>query len=99
MDLNDFIFGTAILLILVALIGGTIINDFYFRPQAAETANQICQDKGYDFYESFSRIGLFSKTPVAIECKYVEKYKEMDIKLRQIYGKELGELNKLDELD
>ena len=75
------------LLIIIALsilFGGYDLC--YREPVAAETANLICQEQGYDFYESFSRIGLFSSTPVAIKCKYVDNYKEMDIALRQTYG-------------
>lgn len=73
------------------LIGGgfiILIDEAYKHPQAAENANQICQEQGYDYYESFKRIGVFGTKPVAIKCKYVDNYKEMDIALRQIYGNE-----------
>ncbi|KKK56584.1 hypothetical protein LCGC14_3063040 [marine sediment metagenome] len=73
-----FIFG----LFVMAPIG--IIDAIYKEPQAAEKANQICQEQGYDFYESFERIGILSKEPVAIKCKYVDNYKEIDMNLRKI---------------
>lgn len=73
-----------LLLVVITPIG--IIDAAYKHPQAAETANQICQSQGYDFYESFKRVGILSKEPVAIKCKYVDNYKEMDIRLRQTYG-------------
>lgn len=37
-------------------------------------------------FSDFERIGLLSNEPVAIKCKYVDNYKEMDIRLRQTYG-------------
>ncbi len=69
-------------LFVMAPIG--IIDETYKRPQAAEKANQICQEQGYDFYESFERIGILSDEPVAIKCKYVDNYKEIDMNLRKI---------------
>jgi len=78
------------LLILWFVIGIPIliIDETVTRPQAAENANQFCKEQGYDFYESFERIGILSTTPVAIECKYVQNYQEMDIALRQTWGGE-----------
>ena len=67
-------FGFLICMLLVA-----IIDNFYIAPSAAENANIICQEQGYDFYESFERIGILSSTPVAIKCKYVDNYKEIDL--------------------
>ena len=81
----------AIIMILVAVIGFLvvipliIIDGAFLYPQAAENANQFCQSEGYDFYERFERIGILSTIPVAIKCKYVDNYKEMDIKLRQTF--------------
>ncbi len=80
------IFFGILLLFLFLLIPIGAIDSIYNLPQAAETANQICQEQGYDFYEDFERIGIFSNEPVAIKCKYVDNYQEMDIKLRQTYG-------------
>ena len=79
-------------LTLFVLVPLAIIDDTYKIPQAAEKANQICQEQGYDFYESFERIGILSNEPVAIECKYVQNYQEMDIDLRQTYGGWLPEV-------
>lgn len=77
---EDLGFGFCILLVLfILLVGGLFINDFYLRPQASEKANQYCQEKGFDFYEDFERVGLFSNEPVAITCKYVEQYRKIDI--------------------
>lgn len=75
-----------VILVLLFCIPMAIIDGVYKHPQAAETANQICQENGYDFYESFARVGILSTEPVAIKCKYVDNYQEMDIKLRQTYG-------------
>lgn len=75
-----------LILLLIALGPMIIIDSWYKFPQAAEMANQICQEQGYDFYEDFERIGFLSTEPVAIKCKYVDNYQEMDIRLRQTYG-------------
>jgi len=85
-----FLFVLLVLLILSLLIGVPvgIIDTMYKLPQASERANQICQEQGYDFYESFERIGILSTEPVAIKCKYVDNYKEMDIALRKTYTEE-----------
>lgn len=80
------IFVGFLLLLLLLCIPMAIIDGFYKCPQAAATANQICQEKGYDFYEDFERVGILSTEPVAIKCKYVDNYQEMDIALRQTYG-------------
>jgi len=77
------------ILIILLFFGGvifTIIDEVYKLPQAAEKANQICQEKGFDYYDDFERIGFLSNNPVAIKCKYVENYQEMDIALKQYYG-------------
>jgi len=89
MDGGDFVKGaliTFVTLFFIGLITWALIDEIYRRPQAAETANQICQSEGYDFYDRFKRIGILSATPVAIECKYVQNYQEMDIALRQTFG-------------
>ncbi len=58
-------------------------DGIYVRPIAAENANQYCREQGFDFYETFSRIGILSREPVAIKCKYVEQYRAMDINLNR----------------
>ncbi len=85
-DIGGIVFlllGGSLLLVCLPM---AIIDDTYKFPQAAEKANQICQEQGYDFYEKFERIGILSNEPVAIECKYVQNYQEMDIDLTQTYG-------------
>jgi len=74
--------------IFLILCGATIglIDMGYKLPQAAENANQICQEKGFDYYEDFERIGFLSTEPVAVKCKYVTNYQEMDIALSQTFG-------------
>ena len=80
------IFFGLIILFLIASIPFMVIDLSYKFPQAAENANQICQEKGFDYYEDFQRIGFLSTEPVAIKCKYVTNYQEMDIALRQTFG-------------
>ena len=84
MDGKDFAVGAIVTVLILGLIGALVfcfIDETYLYPQAAENANQFCQQQGYDFYEDFERIGLFSTTPVAIACKYVDNYQEIDMKL------------------
>jgi len=64
---------------IILIFSFAIYGSCYKLPQAAENANLICKEQGYDFYESFERIGILSSTPVAIQCKYVENYKEIDL--------------------
>ena len=88
MDGNDFIAGsivTFLILLIISICVLGLVDEEYRIPQAAENANQFCQEQGYDFYERFERIGILSSTPVAIECKYVQNYQEMDIALRQTF--------------
>ncbi len=56
-----------------------LYDQLYVMPQASQKANLHCQDMGFDFYESYSRIGILSKNPVAIKCKYVDQYKQIDL--------------------
>jgi len=73
--------------ILVLFLGSFVVflvDDVYKKSMAAEKANQICQGQGYDYYEDFKRIGIWSTEPVAIKCKYVENYKEVDMNVRKI---------------
>ena len=89
MDWEDILGGFLIGFFILLLLGSitiVIIDEYYKQPQAAENANQICQEKGFDYYETFERIGFLSNKPVAIKCKYVDNYQEMDIALRQTYG-------------
>lgn len=67
--------------LMVGLIGIVSIDGIYKHPQAAENANQICQKQGYDFYETFSRVGILSTKPVAIKCQYVSSYSEQDLNI------------------
>jgi len=80
----DLIFLSIIVLFLFGSFVGLMVDDAYKKPQAAEKANQICQEHGYDYYEDFKRIGIWSTEPVAIKCKYVENYKEVDMNVRKI---------------
>lgn len=82
-DWGDVMMGiVAILLIgVIGFISGNIYDSFYIKPIASETANTYCKALGFDFYESFSRLGFFSKTPIAIKCKYVDQYRNVDLNI------------------
>ena len=78
-----FFEGWFIILVSVLLIGIPLMiyDDFYINPIAKEKSNQHCQEQGFDFYEGYSRIGILSKEPVAIICKYVEQYRDIDLNI------------------
>ena len=73
--------GLLILVLCLAILAlpTTVYDQMYIYPIAAQKANEYCESLGFDFYESFSRVGLFSKNPIAIKCKYVEQYRQIDI--------------------
>ena len=68
-------------LLLLGVLG--IYDSLYVEPIADENANQYCQEKGFDFYEKYSRVGFLSKEPMAIICKYVEQYREIDLNINR----------------
>jgi len=76
--------GAFVFLLVCAVIGLAIAlyNSLFISPISDDKANQYCQEEGYDFYESYSRIGIFSKEPMAIRCKFVEQYRKIDISRR-----------------
>ena len=90
-DSVKFLFGLwiifAVLFVFIAL--PLIIYDIvYIVPIVNEKANQYCQEKGFDFYEKYSRVGFLSKEPMAIICKYVEQYREIDLNINREAQKE-----------
>ncbi len=72
---------TFIILFLSLVIGIPLMmyDGLYVYPIASEKANEHCQEQGFDFYEDYSRVGFLSKEPVAIICKYVEQYRNIDL--------------------
>ncbi len=84
-DLVKFLFFLLVFLYALFFIVGIpfmIYDNLYIIPIAKEKANNICQEQGFDFYESYSRIGLLSKEPVAVICKYVEQYRNIDLNIK-----------------
>ena len=61
---------------------------------AAEDANHLCKMQGYDSYDDFQRAGLFSAKAIAVRCKYVDNYQQMDIDLKQTYAGGLPKITK-----
>ncbi len=74
---------TFLILILLLLISipFAFYDSFYIIPAVEEKANQDCQEQGFDFYEDYSRIGILSKEPIAIICKYVDQYRNIDLNI------------------
>ena len=70
----------------VVMVVGTpfvIYDTLYIIPIVEEKANQYCQEESFDFYESYSRVGFLSKEPIAIICKYVEQYRNVDLNINE----------------
>ena len=78
-DVIIWVIGIAIVLAIVIGIPLAIIDSLYFSPIASDRANSHCEDLEFDFYEDYDRIGLLSKNPVAIRCKYVDQYRQIDL--------------------
>ncbi len=72
-----------VLLFVITLFLATY-DDFYVRPIVNEKANEYCQEQGFDFYEDYSRVGILSKEPVAVICKYVEQYRNIDLNIMEV---------------
>ena len=79
-NILETIFWIGVVIFVFGFLFCSFIDSIWSIPQAAENANQYCKDKGYDFYESFQRIGLLSDNPIAIVCKYVDQYRKIDVR-------------------
>ena len=70
----------ALIIIGLIIFGiGAVYDGIYISPIASDKANIHCKGLGFDFYESYKRVGIFSKTPIAVKCKYVEQYRKIDL--------------------
>ncbi|KKN12612.1 hypothetical protein LCGC14_1014800 [marine sediment metagenome] len=78
---ESFIGVLVLLFFVVSLIA--FYDSMYVIPIVDEKANEYCQEQGFDFYEEYSRIGFLSKEPVAIICKYVEQYRNIDLNINE----------------
>ena len=84
MKLFFIFFGIILIFMILLVIIGTplsIYDSYYIKPHASEKANEYCVERGFDFYEDYVRIGFLSKEPVAIICKYVDQYRDIDFNL------------------
>jgi hypothetical protein len=73
-------FMTSLGILCVLLIAALIFDGCYRSPLAADRANEHCRSLGFDQYKDFTRVGLFSATPVAIQCEYAEKYTDLGVR-------------------
>ena len=62
------IVGTMILIVVLL-----IIVDGFLIPPAADQAQETCMDRGFDNYDTFSRVP-FTTTPLGVTCKYESRY-------------------------
>lgn len=60
-----------------------MIDSLFIKPVADDTANNHCIMLGFNQYKSYSRIGLFSKVPVAIKCEYAERYTDLGVRTNE----------------
>ena len=81
-DRTDKVFAICFCIVVVIGIGCFCCGGydaFFVKPNVDEKANQMCKEQGFDFYESYSRVGIFGKEPLALRCKYVDQYRLVDI--------------------
>ncbi|KKN34618.1 hypothetical protein LCGC14_0792080 [marine sediment metagenome] len=69
------------ILLFIISIPLMVYDSMYINPIAQEKANEYCQEQGFDFYKEYSRIGFLSKEPIAVICKYVEQYRNIDLNI------------------
>ena len=72
-----------LVLVLFGFIGGVTYDSLYVRPVASNKANDYCRSLGFDQYKTFSRVGIFSRNPVAIKCEYAERYTDLGVRTTQ----------------
>jgi len=77
-----FVLGILYCMLLLAIIAlpTALYDDIYIEPIAANKANEHCKISGFDQYKDFSRVGLLSKEPIAIQCEYSEKYTDLGVR-------------------
>ena len=70
---------TFLVILLFVCIGG-LVDAIWIHPVAENNANIECKELGFDQVKEFSRIGVFSTTPVAIKCEYAERYTDLGVR-------------------
>jgi len=77
---NNIIVGTFFTLLFLLLMACIVATSdrCLFYPYAADNANEICKDKGYDQYDNFMKMPL-SKEPLAVQCEYIHNRKDVNI--------------------
>jgi hypothetical protein len=82
MDKMELFFIGAITLFIILILTSLIDNSFMI-PMASQKANEICQEKGFDQFLSYERIGFFSTHPIAVKCQYAEKYTDLGVQTNE----------------
>ena len=59
-----------VILIILGIIVQLLMSDFGNNERAAEKAQQICQNRGFDVYTHYKRID-WSDDPLGVTCGYV----------------------------
>ena len=79
MELMEKLLVVIVILGMAAIIG-VVVDSVWTHPIAKDNANIECKELGFDQVKGFSRIGLFSTTPVAIKCEYAERYSDLGVR-------------------
>lgn len=67
--------GAVIMLFLT--IGFVIIDEGFIRPHADQNALDICEERGFDSFESYSRT-ILSKKALGVRCSHIRNAYEID---------------------
>ena len=65
-----------IIIFIILVISGLFIHINNKNAIASEKAQQICESKGYDTYDTFER-KLFSDEPLGVRCNYIRNSYEI----------------------
>jgi len=70
---------TTIIMLLIFIFGCfcALINLWFFHPQAAENALQVCKEDGFNSFESFETMP-FSTNPLGVKCSHIQNKYEVE---------------------
>jgi len=78
MDLDgaDMFFGGLFILLAVVIVVAVVDIGFKY-PVASQKALEICEEKGFDSYESYEK-QIFSTTPLGVKCSHIQNKYEIE---------------------
>jgi len=72
-DLFLTLFGVVgIIITILSFFVPSVIYEVTTRVKVSEMAEDICQERGYDTFESWEGYGIFPDYPAVLKCKYYD---------------------------